>query len=102
MDDYQGYHQTFLAKADKDKVSFIMAEGTFCYTVMLFGLMNVGAMYQWFMDKVFAKLLGCNIEVYMNDILIKTGDTGTGKNKLAIEPLLMFSGQIINFDKIQV
>lgn len=72
MGAYQGYHQIPLAKEDKEKVSFVTADGTFCYTVMPFGLKNVGATYQRLMDRVFKRQRGCNVEVYADDILIKS------------------------------
>ncbi|XP_042432586.1 uncharacterized protein LOC122019157 [Zingiber officinale] len=39
------YHQDSLARGDQEKVSFITADGTYCYNVMSFGLKNVGAAY---------------------------------------------------------
>ncbi|XP_073064080.1 uncharacterized protein [Primulina eburnea] len=72
MDAYQGYHQIPLAEEDQDKVSFITSEGTFCYVVMPFGLKNAGATYQRLMDKVFSAQVGRNVEVYVDDILIKS------------------------------
>ncbi|XP_074574021.1 uncharacterized protein LOC141830496 [Curcuma longa] len=72
LDVYQGYHQIPLDVTDQDKVSFITADGTFCYTVMPFGLKNAGATYQRLMDRVFQQQQGRNIEVYVDDILIKT------------------------------
>ncbi|XP_073137071.1 uncharacterized protein [Henckelia pumila] len=72
LDAYQGYHQIPLAKEDKDKVSFVTSTGTYCYVVMPFGLKNAGATYQRLMDKVFEQQIGKNIEVYVDDILIKT------------------------------
>ncbi|XP_075515931.1 uncharacterized protein LOC142550751 [Primulina tabacum] len=72
MDAYQGYHQSPLAEEDQDKVSFITSEGTFCYVVMPFGLKNAGATYQRLMDKVFSAQVGRNVEVYVDDILIKS------------------------------
>ncbi|XP_074560387.1 uncharacterized protein LOC141816515 [Curcuma longa] len=53
LDVYQGYHQIPLDVTDQDKVSFITADGTFCYTVIPFGLKNAGATYQRLMDRVF-------------------------------------------------
>ncbi|XP_073130049.1 uncharacterized protein [Henckelia pumila] len=72
MDAYQGYHQIPLAREDQDKVSFVTSEGTFCYVVMPFGLKNAGATYQRMMDRVFKNQLGRNVEVYVDDILVKS------------------------------
>ncbi|XP_073290538.1 uncharacterized protein [Primulina huaijiensis] len=72
LDAYQGYHQIPLAEKDRSKVSFITSEGTFCYVVMPFGLKNAVATYQRLMDKVFKKQIGKNVEVYVDDILIKS------------------------------
>ncbi|XP_074590619.1 uncharacterized protein LOC141846475 [Curcuma longa] len=72
MDAYQGYHQIPLALEDQEKVSFVTSDGTFCYTVMPFGLKNAGATYQRLMDRVFQHQFGCNVEVYVDDILIKS------------------------------
>ncbi|XP_075499245.1 uncharacterized protein LOC142537629 [Primulina tabacum] len=75
LDAYQGYHQIPLAVEDQAKVSFITSEGTFCYVVMPFGLKNAGAMYQRLMDKVFSEQVGRNVEVYVNDIMVKSKDS---------------------------
>ncbi|XP_074559159.1 uncharacterized protein LOC141815103 [Curcuma longa] len=77
LDAYQGYHQIPLSVDDQDKVSFITADGTFCYTVMPFGLKNAGATYQRLMDKIFRHQQGRNIEVYVDDILIKSEKGGS-------------------------
>nr|KAJ0205864.1 hypothetical protein LSAT_V11C500266290 [Lactuca sativa] len=39
---------------------------------MLFGIKNAGATYQWLMDKVFDDQIGSNIEVYVDDIVVKS------------------------------
>ncbi|XP_073152356.1 uncharacterized protein [Henckelia pumila] len=74
MDAYQGYHQIPLAEEDQDKVSFTTSHGTFCYRVIPFGLKNAGATYQRLMDRVFASQIGRNVEVYVDDILVKSQD----------------------------
>ncbi|XP_042445895.1 uncharacterized protein LOC122030886 [Zingiber officinale] len=51
----EGYHQVPLARDDQEKVSFITADGTYCYNVMPFELKNAGATYQRLMNKVFRK-----------------------------------------------
>ncbi|KAK4386278.1 Retrovirus-related Pol polyprotein from transposon [Sesamum angolense] len=63
MDAYQGYHQIFIAKEDRDKTSFITVNGIYCYNVMPFGLKNAGATYQRLVNKMFKDLIEKNMEV---------------------------------------
>lgn len=42
------------------------------YEVMPFGLKNAGATYQRLMDMVFTSEIGRNLEVYVDDMVIKT------------------------------
>ena len=39
---------------------------------MPFGLENAGSTYQWMMTKMFEPQLGKNVEVYINDIVVKS------------------------------
>ena len=39
---------------------------------MPFGLKNVGTMYQRLMNKMFAHQLGRNVQVYVDDMLVKS------------------------------
>ncbi|KAL0434615.1 UNVERIFIED_CONTAM: Retrovirus-related Pol polyprotein from transposon opus [Sesamum radiatum] len=71
MDASQGYHQIMLAPEDRKSVSFITSVGTFCYTAMPFGLKNAGATYQCLVDKIFRHQIGRNMEVYVEDMLVK-------------------------------
>ncbi|XP_075492469.1 uncharacterized protein LOC142530521 [Primulina tabacum] len=70
--DVQVYHLIPLDKKDQDKASFITSGGTFCYVFMPFGLKNAGVTYQRFMNRVFEKQLGRNVEVFVDDILGKS------------------------------
>ena len=54
-----------------------MSKGHYCYKVMPFGLKNAGATYQRLVNKMFSKQIGKNMEVYMDDMLVKS------KEKLA-------------------
>ncbi|KAL0451714.1 UNVERIFIED_CONTAM: hypothetical protein Slati_1149500 [Sesamum latifolium] len=72
MDASQGYHQIMLAPENRKKVSFIISEGTFCYVAMPFGLKNVGATYQRLVDNIFHPQIGRNVEVYIDDMLVKS------------------------------
>ncbi|KAL2227023.1 UNVERIFIED_CONTAM: Retrovirus-related Pol polyprotein from transposon [Sesamum indicum] len=72
MDAYQGYHQIFMAKEDRIKTSFVTDRGIFCYNVMPFGLKNAGATYQRLVNKMFAQQIGKTMEVYVDDMLVKS------------------------------
>ncbi|KAL0411268.1 UNVERIFIED_CONTAM: putative enzymatic polyprotein [Sesamum latifolium] len=72
MDASQGYHQIMLAPEDRKRVSFITYAGTFCYIAMPFGLKSAGATYQWLVDKIFCPQIGRNVEVYIDDMLVKS------------------------------
>uniref|UniRef100_A0A151UII2 Retrovirus-related Pol polyprotein from transposon 17.6 n=1 Tax=Cajanus cajan TaxID=3821 RepID=A0A151UII2_CAJCA len=62
---------------DEDKTTFITERANFCYQVMSFGLKNSGATYQRLMDKVFHQQIGKNMEVYVDDMVIKTTSIGS-------------------------
>ncbi|GJT97951.1 reverse transcriptase domain-containing protein [Tanacetum coccineum] len=72
LDAYKGYHQIKMAKEDEEKTAFITSQGIFCYSKMPFGLRNVRATYQRLVDKAFYKQIGRNLEVYMDDLVIKS------------------------------
>ena len=57
---------------DAEKTSFITPHGLYCYNVMPFGLKNVGATYQRLVKKMFRPLLGSTMEVYIDDMLVKS------------------------------
>nr|GEV50270.1 reverse transcriptase domain-containing protein [Tanacetum cinerariifolium] len=67
-----GYHQIQLAKADEEKTTFHTGQGVYCYMKMPFGLKNAGATYQRLMDKAFEGQIGRNIEVYVDDLVVKS------------------------------
>nr|GEX85575.1 hypothetical protein [Tanacetum cinerariifolium] len=48
------------------------SHGVYCYTKMSFGLKNAGATYQRLVDKAFNSQVGQNIEVYVDDLVIKS------------------------------
>jgi hypothetical protein len=72
LDAYPGYNQIKLKKEDKEKIAFITPYGVFCYQVMPFGLKNVGATYQQMMQNCLRSQIGCNIQVYIDDVVITT------------------------------
>ncbi|KAL0301365.1 UNVERIFIED_CONTAM: Retrovirus-related Pol polyprotein from transposon gypsy [Sesamum radiatum] len=69
--DLEGYHQIFMVEDDRDKTSFIIENGIYCYNVMLFRLKNAGATYQRLVNRMFKELTEKTMEVYVDDMLIK-------------------------------
>ena len=57
---------------DQENTSFVTGQGTYCYQVMPFGLKNVGATYQRLVNKMFQKHIGASMEVYIDDMLVKS------------------------------
>ncbi|GJS73364.1 reverse transcriptase domain-containing protein [Tanacetum coccineum] len=72
LDAYKGYHQIQMAEKDEEKTAFHTNQEVFCYTKMPFGLKNAKATYQRLVDKAFEKQIGCNMEVYVDDLVIKS------------------------------
>jgi hypothetical protein len=71
MDGFSGYNQIKMDPKDMEKTMFITPWGTFCYKVMLFGLKNVGATYQRAMVTLFHDMIHEEIEVCVDDIVIR-------------------------------
>ena len=72
MDIFSCYNQIMMDPLDQEKTTFITEKGLYCYKVMLFGLKNVGATYQRLVNKVFADKIGRSMEVYVDDMLVKS------------------------------
>ena len=72
LDAFQGYHQIPLALDDQEKTAFVTSIGNYHYKVMPFGLKNAGSTYQRMMTRMFEPLLGKNIEIYIDDMMVKS------------------------------
>ena len=72
MDAFSGYNQISMDPNDQEKTSFITAQGTYCHRVMPFGLKNAGATYQRLVNRMFQKQIGTTMEVYIDDMLVKS------------------------------
>ena len=72
LDAFQGYHQIALAGEDQEKTAFISSDANYYYTVMPFRLKNVGATYQRMMTRMFRDKIGHTVEVYIDDIVVKS------------------------------
>ena len=72
MDRFLRYNQIRLAEEDQDKTSFTTSWGTYYYVVMPFGLKNASATYQRAMMVIFHDMIHIDMEVYVDDILVKS------------------------------
>ena len=74
MDGFYGYNQILMAPEDREKTTFIIEWGTYCYKFMSFGLKNVGATYQWAATTLFHDMMHRGVEVYVDDMIVKSRD----------------------------
>ena len=72
LDAFQGYHQIPLALGDQEKTIFEPPIGNYHYKVMPFRLKNAASTYQRMMTRIFEPQLGKNIEVYIDDMVVKS------------------------------
>ena len=72
LDAFSDYHQIPMHLPDVEKTAFITPYGLYCYNMMPFGLKNAKATYQRLVTKIFWPLIGKTMEVYTNDMLVKT------------------------------
>ena len=77
MDAFSGYNQILMKKEDQEKTAFVTSRGLYCYKVMLFKLKNASATYQRLVKQIFSKQIGRNMEVYMDDMLVKSKEAKT-------------------------
>ncbi|GAA0163583.1 hypothetical protein LIER_19412 [Lithospermum erythrorhizon] len=72
MDVSRGYHQIKMYPEDEVKIAFITEYGFYCWKVMPFGLKNIGATYERMVNSIFTTLIGQNMEIYVDDMLVKS------------------------------
>jgi hypothetical protein len=94
LDGNAGYNQIFMANEDMYKMGF-RCPGFVClfeWVVMTFGLKNVGATYQRAMNLIIHELLGIFVEVYIDDIVIRSASLNSHLDHLclAFEKMLQY------------
>jgi hypothetical protein len=74
IDGNAGYNQIFMAEEDMSKTTFHCPcfIKLFEWVVMTFGYQNVGATYQRAMNLIFYDLLGIVLEIYIDDVIVKS------------------------------
>jgi hypothetical protein len=74
LDGNVGYNQIFMAKEDVNKTMFHSPEfiSLFEWVIMTFGLTHAGATYQRAMNLIFHDLLRVLMEVYIDNVVVKS------------------------------
>ena len=74
MNGFSGYNHILIAVEDIPKTAFRCPDsmGTFEWLVMAFGIKNASATYQREMNAIFHDMLGHHMEVYIDDIVVKS------------------------------
>ena len=76
VDVYFRYNQIMMAEEDQEKATFTTDRDLYCYRMMPFGLKKAGATYQRLINKMFASLIGKMIEIYVDNMLVKSLSRG--------------------------
>ena len=74
MDAFSGYNQIMMGEEDQEKIAFITSQGLYYYKLMPFELKNVMATYQRLVNCIFSQQIRRNVEVYVDDMLVKSND----------------------------
>jgi hypothetical protein len=77
LDAYSSYNHIKLKEEDEEKTAFITPYGVYCYQVMPFGLKNTGATYHRMMQNCLRQMIGRNVQVYIDDVVITTKSDST-------------------------
>ena len=69
---FSRYHQIPMFQLDEEKATFVTPHGLYCYKLMSLKLKNVGVTYQRLMMKIFKPLICRTVEVYIDDIVVRS------------------------------
>ena len=72
LDAYSGFHQIQMSREDMKHTAFVTVDGLYCYIVMPYGLRNALLTFVRAMNKTFCNLIRDIVEVYVDDIVVKT------------------------------
>jgi hypothetical protein len=61
-----------MSRQDRKHTAFVTVDGLYCYVVMPYGLKNDLPTFVWTMSKTFGDLIRDIVEVYVDDIMVKT------------------------------
>jgi hypothetical protein len=61
-----------MSREVRKHTAFVTVDGLYCYVVMPYGLKNALPTFMRAMSKTFGDLIRDKVEVYINDIVVKT------------------------------
>jgi hypothetical protein len=94
LDGNASYNQIFMAEEDMSKTTFCCPGliSLFEWVIMTFGLKNAGATYQRSMNIIFHDLIGIILEIYIDDVIVKSDsmDSYLADLRLALERICRY------------
>jgi hypothetical protein len=72
LDAYFCFHQIQMSRQDRKHTAFVTVDGLYCYVVMPYGLKNTLPTFVRVTSKTFGDLIRDRVEVYIDDIMVKT------------------------------
>jgi hypothetical protein len=90
LDAYSGFHQIQMSRQDRKHTAFLTVDGLYCYVVMPYCLKNALPTFVQAMSKTFGDLIRDRVQVYVDDIVVKTkrGSTFVEDLTLVFDKLL--------------
>jgi hypothetical protein len=89
LDAYSGFHQIRMAKEDRRHTAFVTVDGLYYYVVMPYSLRNTLPTFVRAMSKTFGDLIRDKVEIYVDDIVVKTREGST-----IVEDLTLVFGKL--------
>jgi hypothetical protein len=83
IDAHSGFHQIKMAKADRKYTAFVTVDGLYCYVVIPYGLLNNLPTFARAMNITLGDLVRDIVEVYVDDIVVKTRESNSLLENLA-------------------
>jgi ribonuclease HI len=72
LDAYSSFHQIQMSRQDRKHTAFVTVDGLYCYVVIPYGLKNALPTFVRAMSKTFGDLIRGRVDVYVDDIVVKT------------------------------
>jgi hypothetical protein len=99
VDAYSGFYQIKMAKDDRKHTAFVTVDGLYCYVVMPYGLLNALPSFARAMNIKLGDLVRDIVEVYVDDIIVKTRESISLENLAQVFNKLRVTSTKLNPEK---